>query len=138
MPIFFELFDAFGEGIGEIVGFGRVVFDIVEFPGGFFAGHVEEFPTAVAEGGFVALTPEEIFMRGASGFSDQVGDEVYAIEVFGRDGASDGGGGGEDIKCGDGFFVDHSGGEVAGPLHEERDAKGAFIHRAFFAAENAV
>jgi hypothetical protein len=52
-----HFFDAAGFGAGEIVEFGTVLFEVVEFPGlGVFA---DEFPVAIADGLVAFVFPEE-------------------------------------------------------------------------------
>ena len=139
-----EFFDAGGFLLGEVVLFGAVTVEVVQFPGpGGILG--DEFPGAVAEGPVALVFPEDGLAGGVGigegGFEAAAfeGRDGFAAVLGGVGGAGEVEAGGHDVDEVSGLVAEGAAvGDAGGPVGDERCADAAFMHPVFVFAEGGV
>lgn len=141
--------EAFGLCGGEVLRFGDVGFEVVEFEGRVGLG-ANDLPIALAEGGGDLLIAEGLpgaivtgefpieVVVGLLLFAFEGGEQAPAVDVFGGRLFRNGGGGGQEVHEVPGVVGDAAGGDFAGLAGDHGDAQTAFVHGGFVASEGAV
>lgn len=138
---------------GEVVGFGAVLFHVVEFPLTLHA-FGDEFPFTIADGAVAFVFPEDgggaiEIVAGEDGFE---GDAFDGGFVFGVDGSGEVEAGGHDVDevgglmderavgggCWGGAGASNSYGDAFGPVGDEGGGDAAFVDPVFVFAEGGV
>ncbi len=139
---FLGLFDQVGALFGEVLGFGEVFGEVVDFNVGLGIGF-DGLPVLPASGLFTAVTfmefPVEVVAFGSfATFEEFEQGETVGLVSFRWFDSGHFGEGRHQVPEGPWFVGDASGGYRTGPPSEGGLAKGAFIHATFEAAQLAV